>query len=68
MVFRGAELEYDNCELHRGQNQVIKVTQRSETAVNITISCRHNSTLCAFVWLINSMEAYFLTLEVNMRF
>ena len=43
MVFRGAELEYDNVELLRGQSHVIKVTQRSETAVNITISC--NTTL-----------------------
>ena len=57
MVFRGAKLEYDNFELHRGQNQVIKVTQMSKTAGNITISCRHNTTLCVFVWVINSMEA-----------
>ena len=57
MVFRGAKLEYDNFELHRGQNQVINVTQMSKTAGNITISCRHNTTLCVFVWVINSMEA-----------
>ena len=55
MVFRGAELEYDNFELLRGQSHAIKVTQRSETAGNITISC--NTTLCVFVWVINSMEA-----------
>ena len=53
MVFRGAELEYDNFELIRGD--VIKVTQRSKTAGNITISC--NTTLCGFFWVINSMEA-----------
>ena len=46
MVFRGAELENDNFELIRGQSHVIKVTQRSKTAGNITISC--NTTLCVF--------------------
>ena len=46
MVFRGAELEYDNFELIRGQINEIKVTQRSKTAGNITISC--NTTLCSF--------------------
>ena len=61
MVFRGAKLEYDNFELLGGQRHVIKVTQRSETAGNITIQC--NSTLCVFVWVINSMEVYFLTLR-----
>ena len=66
MVFRGAELEYGNFELIRGQSHVIKVTQRSTTAGNITISC--NTTLCGFFWVINSMEAHFLTLEVNMMF
>ena len=66
MVFRGAELEYDNFELIRGQINVIKVTQRSKTAGNITISC--NTTLCSFFWVINSMEAYFFTLEVNTMF
>ena len=55
MVFRGAELEYDNFELIRGQSHVIKVTQRSKTVGNITISC--NATLCVFFWVINSMEA-----------
>ena len=54
MVFRGAELEYVNFELLRGQSHVIKVTQRLETAGNITISC--NTNLCVFVWVINSME------------
>ena len=44
MVFRGAEL--DHFELIRGQSHVIKVTQRSKTAGNITISC--NTTLCSF--------------------
>ena len=39
MISRGAELEYDNVELLRGQSHVTKVTQRSETAGNITISC-----------------------------
>ena len=66
MVFRGAELEYINFELIRGQSHEIKVTQRSNTAGNITISC--NTTLCGFVWVINSMEAYFLTLDVSMMF
>ena len=66
MVFRGAELEYDNFELLRRQSHVIKVTQRSETPGNITIQC--NITLCVFVLVINSMEAYFLTLEVNLMF
>ena len=66
MVFRGAELEHVNFELLRGQSHVIKVTQRSETAGNITISC--NTTLCVFMWVINSIETSFLTLEVNMRF
>ena len=46
MVFRGAELEYENVEVIRGQNHVIKVTQRSKTSGNITISC--NTTLCGF--------------------
>ena len=46
MVFRGAELEYYNYELLRGQSHVINVTQRSETAGNITISC--NTSLCVF--------------------
>ena len=55
MVFRGAELEYDNFELIGGQSHVIKVTQRSKTARNITISC--NTTLCGFFCVINSMEA-----------
>ena len=62
MVFRGGELEYDTFELLRGQRHVIKVTQTSKTTGNITISC--NTTLC----VVNSMEAYNLTLEVNMRF
>ena len=66
MVFRGAELEYENVELIRGQIHVIKVTQRSKTAGNITISC--NTTLCGFFRVLNSMEAYFLTLKVNTRF
>ena len=66
MVFRGAELEYHNFELIRGQIHVMKVTQRSKTAGNITISC--NTTLCGFFWMINSMEAQFVTSEVNMRF
>ena len=66
MVFRGAELEYDNFELIRGQSHVIKGTQRSKTAGNLTISC--NTTLCVFFWVINSMAASFLTLEVSMRF
>ena len=66
MVFRGAELEYDNFELIRGQINVIKVTQRSKTAGNITISC--NTTLCSFFGVINSMEAYLFTLEVNTMF
>ena len=66
MSFRGAELEYDNLELIRGQSHVIKVTQRSNTAGNITIAC--NTTLCVFFWVINSMVATNLTLEVNMRF
>ena len=60
MVFRGGELEYDNFELLRGQSHVIKV----KMAGNITISC--NTTLCCFFWVINSMEAYSMTLEVNM--
>ena len=30
MVFRGAEFEYDNFELIRGQSHVIKVAQRSK--------------------------------------
>ena len=30
MVFREADLEYDNFELLRGQSHVIKVTQRSK--------------------------------------
>ena len=66
MVFMGAELEYDNFDLIRGQSHVIKVTQRSQTAGNITISC--NTNLCGFFWVINSMEATFVTLEVNLRF
>ena len=36
------------------------------TAGNITISC--NTTLWFFFWVINSMEAYSMTLEVNMTF
>ena len=55
MVFRGAELEYDNFELIRGQYHVIKVTQRSKSAGNLTISC--NTTLGGFFWMINSMAA-----------
>ena len=66
MVFRVAELEYDNFELIRGQSHVTKVTQRSKTAGNIPISC--NTTLCGFFWIINSMAASFFTLEVNMKF
>ena len=66
MVIRGAELEYDNFEVIRGQSHVIKVTQRSKTAGNITISC--NTSLCGLFWVINSMEAKQLTLEVNTRF
>ena len=66
MVIRGAELEYDNFEVIRGQSHVIKVTQRSKTAGNITISC--NTSLCGLFWVINSMEATILTLEVNTRF
>ena len=66
MLFRGGELEYDNFELPGGQSHVIKVTQRSKAPGNITISS--NTTLCGFFWVINSMEAYFLTLQVNMRF
>ena len=55
MVFRDAELEDDNFELIRGQSHVIKVTQRSKTAGNITISC--NTTLCGFFGGLNSMAA-----------
>ena len=55
MVFRGAELEYENFELIRSQSHMIKVIERSKTAGNITISC--NTTLCGFVWMINAMEA-----------
>ena len=66
MVIMGAELEYDNFEVIRGQSHVIKVTQRSKTAGNITISC--NTSLCGLFWVINSMEATNLTLEVNTRF
>ena len=66
MVFRGGELEYDNFELLRGKSHVINVTQRSKTAGNITISC--NTTLCGFFWVINSIEAYSMTLEVNVTF
>ena len=55
MVIRGAELEYDNFEVIRGQSHVIKVTQRSKMAGNITISC--NTRLCGLFWVINSMEA-----------
>ena len=66
MVFRGGELEYDNFELIRGQSHAIKVTQRSKTAGNITISC--STPLCGLFWVINSMEAKVVTLEVNMRF
>ena len=47
MVFRGAELEYDHFELIRGQSHAIKVTQRSKTAGNITISC--HTTLWVFL-------------------
>ena len=54
MVFRGAELEFDNFDLIRGQSHVIKVIHRSKTA-GITISC--NTTLCFFFWVINSMAA-----------
>ena len=54
MVFRGAEFEYDNFELIRGQSHVIKVTQRSKPP-ETTISC--NTTLCGFFWVKNSMEA-----------
>ena len=61
MVIMGAELEYDNFEVIRGQRHVIKVTQRSKTAGNITISC--NTSLCGFFW-----EAKKLTIEVNTRF
>ena len=46
MVFRDAEFEYDSFELIRGQIHVIKFTQRSNTAGNITTSC--NATLCGF--------------------
>ena len=46
MVFRGAELKYDNFELLQGQSHVIKVTERSTTAGNVTISC--NTTLWFF--------------------
>ena len=60
MVFRGAGLEYDNVKLIRGQSHLIKVTQISKTAGNITISC--NTTLRVFVWVINSMEAKCVTL------
>ena len=45
MVFRGAELEYDNFELIRDQIHVIKVTQRSKRP-ETTISC--NTTSCGF--------------------
>ena len=66
MVIRGAELEYDNFEVIRGQSHVINVTQRSKTAGNLTISC--NTSLCGLFWVIDSMEAKKLTLEVNWRF
>ena len=66
MVFRGAELEYDNFEVIRGQIHVVKVTQRSNTAGNTTISC--NTTLCGLFWVINSMDAKVVTLYVNLRF
>ena len=49
MVFRGAELEYDNFELIRGQSHVIKFTQMSKMAGNITISC--NTTFNMFFFL-----------------
>ena len=65
MVFRGGELEYDNFELIRGQSHVIKAIQRSKTAGDVTISC--NTTLCGFFWVVNSMEATSVTLEVNAK-
>ena len=55
MVFRGAELEYDNFELIRGQSHMIKVIERSKTVGNITVSS--NTTLSVFFWVINAMEA-----------
>ena len=55
MVFRGAELEYDNFELIRGQCHMIKVIERSKMAGNITISC--NTILYGFFWVINVTEA-----------
>ena len=66
MVIRDAELEYDNFEVIRCKSHVIKVTQRSKTTGNITISC--NTSLCGLFWVINSMEAKKWTLEVNTRF
>ena len=65
MVFMGAELEYDNFEMIRGRSYVIKVTQRSKRP-ETTISC--NTTLYGFFWVINSMEAKFVTLDVNKMF
>ena len=64
MVFRCAELEYDNVELIRGQSHVIKFTQRSNTAERITISC--NTTLCS-LFLGDKFNGSIL-LEVNMSF
>ena len=66
MVFRGDELKYDNSELLRGQNHVIKVKRRSKRPGK---KAYHVIPLYAgFFWVINSVEAYFLTLDVNMRF
>ena len=66
MVFRGGELEYDNFELLRGQSHVIKVTQRSKRPK--TQPYHVIPRYVVFFWVINSMEAYSMTLEVNVTF
>ena len=56
MVCRGVELEYDNFELLRGKNHMIRVTHRSKAAGNITISSQYGVLKVTFkvIWVSKS--------------
>ena len=67
MVFRRGELKYDNCEMLRGQKS------RDKGYTKVKNGRKHNHIMQyhfmgVFFWVINSMEAYFLTLGGNITF
>ena len=64
MVFRDSEMKYYHSELHRrsddkGQLKVKNGPKRKHNKIPLFVG---------FLWVINSMETYFWTFEVSLRF